>query len=78
MGKGENMDYMLKEASLKIAQEKIAQEVGKLTIEYEKTHNQNIKIRLEELISDRDEIYKGNETIIKKYVGDITKWIKKN
>jgi hypothetical protein len=78
MGKGENMDYMLKEASLKVAQEKIAQEVGKLTIEYEKTHNQNIKIRLEELISDRDEIYKGNETIIKKYVGDITKWIKKN
>lgn len=63
------MDYMLKEASLKVAQEKIAQEVGKLTIEYEKTHNQNIKIRLEELISDRDEIYKGNETIIKKYVG---------
>ena len=78
MGKGENMDYMLKEASLKVAQEKIAQEVGKLTIEYEKTHNQNIKIRQEELISDRDEIYKGNETIIKKYVGDITKWIKKN
>ncbi len=72
------MDYMLKEASLKVAQEKIAQEVGKLTIEYEKTRNQNIKIRLEELISDRDEIYKGNETIIKKYVGDITKWIKKN
>ena len=78
MGKGENMDYMLKEASLKVAQEKIAQEVGKLTIEYEKTRNQNIKIRLEELISDRDEIYKGNETIIKKYVGDIKKWIKKN
>lgn len=78
MEKGENMDYMLKEASLKVAQEKIAQEVGKLTIEYEKTHNQNIKIRLEELISDRDEIYKGNETIIKKYIGDITKWIKKN
>lgn len=72
------MDYMLKEARLKVAQEKIAQEVGKLTIEYEKTHNQNIKIRLEELISDRDEIYKGNETIIKNYVGDITKWIKKN
>lgn len=38
------MDYMLKEASLKVAQEKIAQEVGKLTIEYEKTRNQNIKI----------------------------------
>ena len=72
------MNYMLKEASLKVAQEKIAQEVGKLTIEYEKTHNQKIKSKLEELISDRDEIYKENEEIIKKYVGDITKWTKKN
>lgn len=35
-------------------------------------------MKLEELISDRDEIYKENEEIIKKYVGDITKWIKKN
>ena len=69
---------MLKDVSLKIAQEKIAQEVGKLTMEYEKTHDQKIKMKLEELISDRDEIYKENEEIIKKYVGDITKWIKKN
>ena len=72
------MEYLLKDVSLKIAQEKIAQEVGKLTMEYEKTHDQNIKMKLEELISDRDEIYKENEEIIKKYVGDITKWIKKN
>ena len=72
------MEYLLKDVSLKIAQEKIAQEVGKLTIEYEKTHDQKIKMKLEELISDRDEIYKENEEIIKKYVGDITKWIKKN
>ena len=72
------MEYLLKDVSLKIAQEKIAQEVGKLTMEYEKTHEQKIKMKLEELISDRDEIYKENEEIIKKYVGDITKWIKKN
>jgi hypothetical protein len=72
------MEYLLKDVSLKIAQEKIAQEVGKLTMEYEKTHDQKIKMKLEELISDRDEIYKENEEIIKKYVGDITKWIKKN
>ena len=72
------MEYLLKDVSLKIAQEKIAQEVGKLTMEYEKTHDQKIKKKLEELISDRDEIYKENEEIIKKYVGDITKWIKKN
>lgn len=72
------MEYLLKDVSLKIAQEKIAQEVGKLTMEYEKTHDQRIKMKLEELISDRDEIYKENEEIIKKYVGDITKWIKKN
>ena len=67
------MEYMLKEVSVKIAQE-----VGKLTIEYEKTHDHKIKIKLQELISDRDEIYKENEEIIKKYVGDITKWTKKN
>lgn len=72
------MEYLLKDVSLKIAQEKIAQEVGKLTMAYEKTHDQKIKMKLEELISDRDEIYKENEEIIKKYVGDITKWIKKN
>ena len=72
------MEYLLKDVSLKIAQEKTAQEVGKLTMEYEKTHDQKIKMKLEELISDRDEIYKENEEIIKKYVGDITKWIKKN
>ena len=72
------MEYLLKDVSLKIAQEKIAQEVGNLTMEYEKTHDQKIKMKLEELISDRDEIYKENEEIIKKYVGDITKWIKKN
>lgn len=72
------MEYLLKDVSLKIAQEKMAQEVGKLTMEYEKTHDQKIKMKLEELISDRDEIYKENEEIIKKYVGDITKWIKKN
>lgn len=72
------MEYLLKDVSLKIAQEKIAQEVGKLTMEYEKTHDQKIKMKLEELISDRDEIDKENEEIIKKYVGDITKWIKKN
>lgn len=72
------MEYLLKDVSLKIAQEKIAQEVGKLTMEYEKTHDQKIKMKLEELISDRDEIYKENEEIIKKYVGDITKLIKKN
>ena len=72
------LEYMLKEVSVKIAQEKIAQEVGKLTMEYEKTHDHKIKIKLQELISDRDEIYKENEEIIKKYVGDITKWTKKN
>ena len=67
------MDYMLKEARFKIAQEKIAQEVGKLTIEYEKTHDKSIKAKLEELISARDEIYKGNGETIRKYVGDFTK-----
>lgn len=49
------MEYMLKEVSVKIAQEKIAQEVGKLTMEYEKTHDHKIKIKLQELISDRDD-----------------------
>ncbi|HIU51588.1 MAG TPA: hypothetical protein IAB70_03060 [Candidatus Merdicola faecigallinarum] len=70
------MDLMLNEVGIEVAQEKIAQEVGKLTIEYEKTHDQKIKKSLEALILDRDEIYKGNEEIIRKYVGDSTKWIK--
>ncbi len=71
------MDY-LKEYGMDIAQEKIAKEVSKLSIEYENTHEQKIKDELEKLIKDRDEIYKGNKEIIKKYVGDIEKWNKKN
>lgn len=73
----EIMDFILNEVGIEIAQEKIAQEVGKLSIEYEKTHDQSIKKKIEELIKDRDEIYKGNQNIIKKYVGDIRKWNKK-
>ena len=71
------MDY-LKEYGMDITQEKIAKEVSKLSIEYENTHEQKIKDELEKLIKDRDEIYKGNKEIIKKYVGDIEKWNKKN
>lgn len=71
------MDY-LEEYGIDIAQEKIAKEVGKLSIEYENTHEQKIREQIEELIKDRDEIYKGNKEIIKKYVGDIEKWNKKN
>lgn len=71
------MDY-LKEYGIDIAQEKIAKEVSKLSIKYENTHEQKIKDELEKLIKDRDEIYKGNKEIIKKYVGDIEQWNKKN
>lgn len=71
------MDY-LEEYGIDIAQEKIAKEVGKLSIEYENTYEQKIREQIEELIKDRDEIYKGNKEIIKKYVGDIEKWNKKN
>ena len=51
--------------------------VGKLSIEYEKTRDSKLKDKIKELILDRDEIYKGNKEVIKKYVGDIEKWIKK-
>ena len=57
------MEYMLKEVSVKIAQEKIAQEVGKLTMEYEKTHDHKIKIKLQELISDREKYWQENDSI---------------
>ena len=50
------MEYLLKDVSLKIAQEKIAQEVGKLTMEYEKTHDQKIKMKLEETNFKKEEI----------------------
>lgn len=71
------MDFLLNEVGIEVAQEKIAQEVGKLSIEYEKTRDSKIKDKIKELILDRDEIYKGNKEVIKKYVGDIEKWIKK-
>lgn len=71
------MDFLLNEVGIEVAQEKIAQEVGKLSIEYEKTRDSKLKDKIKELILDRDEIYKGNKEVIKKYVGDIEKWIKK-
>ncbi len=71
------MDFLLNEVGIEVAQEKIAQDVGKLSLEYEKTRDPKIKQKIKELILDRDEIYKGNKEIIKKYVGDSTKWNKK-
>lgn len=71
------MDFLLNEVGIEVAQEKIAQDVGKLSLKYEKTRDPKIKQKIKELILDRDEIYKGNKEIIKKYVGDSTKWSKK-
>lgn len=71
------MDFLVNEVGIEVAQEKIAQDVGKLSLEYEKTRDPKIKQKIKELILDRDEIYKGNKEIIKKYVGDSTKWNKK-
>ncbi len=71
------MDFLLNEVGIEVAQEKIAQDVGKLSLEYEKTRDPKIKQKIKELILDRDEIYKGNKEIIKKYVGESTKWNKK-
>ena len=71
------MDFLLNEVGIEVAQEKIAQDVGKLSLKYEKTRDPKIKQKIKELILDRDEIYKGNKEIIKKYVGDSTKWNKK-
>lgn len=71
------MDFLVNEVGIEVAQEKIAQDVGKLSLEYEKTRDPKIKQKIKELILDRDEIYKGNKEIIKKYVGESTKWNKK-
>ena len=72
------MDLLLNEFGLEIAREKIAREVGKLSIEYEKTQEPKIKKELQILILDRDEINKENMEVIKKYVGDSKKWNKMN
>ncbi len=72
------MDLLLNEFGLEIAREKIAREVGKLSIEYEKTQDPKIKKELQILILDRDEINKENMEVIKKYVGDSKKWNKMN
>ena len=72
------MDLLLNEFGLEIAREKIAREVGKLSIEYEKTQDPKIKKELQILILDRDEINKENMEVIKKYVRDSKKWNKMN
>lgn len=51
------MDY-LKEYGMDIAQEKIAKEVSKLSIEYENTHEQKIKDELAQMY-EAEEIKRG-------------------
>lgn len=64
----ESSEYILNEFGIEIANEKIVKEMSKVI---EDKNNPKFKERIEELISDREEVLKGNIEIIKKYVGDV-------
>ena len=61
-------EYLLNEVGLQIARENIAKQMAKVI----KNRNQeNFKTKMLELLKDRDEVNKGNKSIIEKYVGGI-------
>lgn len=64
----ESSEYILNEFGIEIANEKIIKEMSKII---EDKNNSKFKERMEELISDREEVLKGNIEVIKKYVGDV-------
>lgn len=58
-------EYIINEVGLEIARENLAKEM-----KYEIINNNN-KEKIKQLVKDRDELDKGNEEIIKKYVGEL-------
>lgn len=58
-------EYIINEVGLEIARENLAKEM-----KYEIINNNN-KEKIKQLIKDRDELDKGNEEIIKKYLGEL-------
>lgn len=61
-------EYLLNEVGLQIARENIAKQMVKLI---KNRKQENFKTKMLQLIKDRDEIDKGNKSVIEKYFGGI-------
>lgn len=61
-------DKLLEESAIDICIQKIAQEVNEKMIEYEKSKNNDIKLKIIELIKDRDLVYGNDKETIEKYI----------
>lgn len=66
-------DKLLEDSSIDICIQKISQEITEKMLEYEKNKNNEIKLKIIELIKDRDLIYSNDKKTIKKYLGNRSK-----
>ena len=66
-------DKLLEDAAIDICIQKIALEINEKMTEYEKSKNSEVKLKMIELIKDRDLIYSNDKETIKKYLGNRSK-----
>ena len=63
-----NKEELIKEFSVELAIENIMYELSYKINSNNEIKNSNFKIEVMQLINDREEIYNGNQEVIKKYV----------
>ena len=61
-------DKLLEDAAIDICIQKIVLEINENMIKYEKNKDNEIKLKIIELIKDRDLIYSNDKETIKKYL----------
>jgi len=62
-------DKLLEYSAIDICIQKIAGELNENMLKYEKNKNNEIKLKIIELLKDRDLIYGNDKKTIKKYLG---------
>lgn len=66
-------DELIENSAIDICIQKIALEINENMIEYEKTKDNKIKLKIIELIKDRDLVYSNDKKTIKKHIGNRSK-----
>lgn len=61
-------EKLLEDSAIDICIQKIALELNKNMLEYEKSKDKKIKLKIIKLIKDRDLIYANDKKTIKKYL----------
>ena len=66
-------DTLLAASAIDICIQRIAVELNENMLKYEKTNDKEIKLKIIELIKDRDLIYANDKNTIKKYLKNRSK-----